>query len=52
MIIGLCLIGWILFCGSDGMLNFVLYSFFNVFNYCLLIIGFLSIVVKDSLCNV
>lgn len=34
------------------MLNFVLYSFFNVFNYCLLIIGFLSIVVKDSLCNV
>lgn len=52
VIIVLCLIGWIVFKSLNGVVNLVFYSFFNVFNNVLFIIGFVSVGYKDSVKNI
>lgn len=51
-ILGLCLIGWIFMFNVEGCFNLVFYSFFNIFNYWLFIVVFVSVGKKDSVCNV
>ena len=45
-------IGWISSLGTSGVANLAPYSFFNAFNYTPPIIGFCSLMRKDSLANV